>query len=122
MPQIPFERVAREILGTEHELSLVLCGDALARKMNRRYRLPALKLRQAGKKSYAANVLSFPLSKSEGEIFLNIRAAEREAKRFGVPVRERLILLFAHGCLHLQGRKHGKNMEREEARLVKTFR
>lgn len=111
MPAVPFQRIAREILGSRYELSLVLCGDALAREMNRAYR----------KKSYAANVLSFPLDASEGEVFLNIRAAIREAKQRGVTLRARLTLLFIHACLHLKGLKHGKKMDTFELKLLRKF-
>lgn len=110
-PNVPFDNIARSILGTRYDLSLVLCGDALARKINRAHR----------KKTYAANVLSFPLGKNEGEIFLNIEAARREARQFDVTLRARLTLLFAHGCLHLAGLTHGRTMDRLEARVVRKF-
>jgi len=45
--RIPFEEIAQAVLGKNYELSLVICGDNLARRMNREYRLPSLKLRQA---------------------------------------------------------------------------
>ncbi len=112
VPRIPFERVARSIFATDYELSLVVCGDALARRMNRTYR----------KKSYAANVLSFPLDKNTGEIFLNVRAAAREAKRFNITLKERLTLLFVHGCFHLKGMGHGSRMEKAEERVLRKFR
>jgi len=73
-PRLPYSEMKNNVLGQGYELSLVMCGDDLARKMNKQYR----------RKAYAANVLSFPLSKTEGEIFLNIRAAQREAKKYGV--------------------------------------
>ena len=110
-PRIPFERIAHELLGARYRLSLVICGDALAKKMNSTYR----------KKRYSPNVLSFPLGKFEGEIFLNIRVAAREAKHFGVSMRARLALLFAHGCMHLKGMKHGTRMEAVEKRIVKKL-
>ncbi len=109
--RISFEKIADAILGKDYELSLVICGDELARRMNEEHR----------KKTYKPNVLSFPLSKSEGEIFLNVRKAEREAKQFGVPLRERLALLFVHGCFHLKGMDHGDRMEKEETRIMKRF-
>jgi len=109
--RIPFERIAHELLGARYRLSLVICGDALAKKMNSIYR----------KKRYSPNVLTFPLGKSDGEIFLNVRVATREAKRFGVSRHERLALLFAHGCLHLKGMKHGPQMEAVEKRIVKKL-
>jgi len=79
--------------------------------MNRAYR----------KKDYVPNVLSFPIEKYEGEIFLNLRKAEREARSFGLRKEDRIAHLFAHGCLHLLGMKHGERMERLEKRTLKKF-
>lgn len=73
------------------------------------------------KKTYKPNVLSFPISKTEGEIFLNVRKAEREACTFGVSLHERLALLFVHGCFHLKGLSHGRIMEGEESRVLRRF-
>ena len=107
-PSLPFARVARAILGPTYELSLVLCGDALAQKMNRTYR----------KKDYPANVLSFSYGKREGEIFLNVRKAAREARRLGIPTKSRIAHLFIHGCLHLAGLPHGKKMDFLEQKIL----
>ena len=112
VPLIPFEKMARDILGNKYNLSLVLCGDTLARRINREYR----------KKDYPANVLSFTLSKNEGEIFLNIRKAEREAKALGIPSRQRIAHLFTHGCLHLAGLPHGKKMDGLEKKILSKFK
>ena len=109
--RIPFEKIAREILGLRYQLSLVVCGDSLATKMNRKYR----------KRSYAANVLSFHLERYEGELFLNVRKAEREARQLGISVRKRLIHLFVHGCLHLAGLKHGTSMDALEKKMIGRF-
>jgi len=111
VPRIPFGEIARSILGERFELSLVVCGDSLAHRMNITYR----------KKTYKPNVLSFPLSKHEGEIFLNVRKAEREARLGGISARERLAFLFIHGCFHLKGLDHGDHMEREELRIMRKF-
>ena len=108
---IPFENIADTILGKNYELSLVVCGDDLARRMNKEYR----------KKKYKPNILSFPLSKKEGEIFLNVRAAAREARRLKVALRDRLALLFVHGCFHLKGLQHGRIMEAQEQRILRAF-
>lgn len=112
LPRIPFESIAREILGERYELSLVICGDTLARRMNSKYR----------KQQYAPNVLSFPLKKYEGELFLNVACARREAKAYGVSLRERLALLFVHGCYHLKGFKHGQRMEELEGKTLRRFK
>ena len=111
-PRLPFEQMAQEVLDKTYELSLVVCGDRLARNMNRKYR----------NKTYAANVLSFPLSKTEGEIFLNMRASDREAKRYGVSRDSRLALLFVHGLMHLRGLQHGRTMEDAEQRILRRFK
>jgi len=111
VPRVPFEKIARDIFSERYVLSLVICGDALARRINRAYR----------KKDYAPNVLSFPLGGYEGEIFLNVRKGEREAKAAGISARERIALLFVHGCLHLRGFKHGKKMEGLEKSTLKKY-
>ena len=110
-PRIDFVAIARDLLPERYILSLVVCGDTLARRINRAYR----------KKDYAPNVLSFPLGEYEGEIFLNVRKAEREARAAGISARERIALLFVHGCLHLRGMKHGHKMEAEEREILKRF-
>jgi rRNA maturation RNase YbeY len=109
--RIPFEKIANAILGSRYDLSLVVCSDSLAQKMNARYR----------RKTYKPNVLSFPISKTEGEIFLNVRCAEREARRYGVSPEARLALLFVHGCYHLKGLAHGRIMEGLERRTLRRF-
>ena len=104
--------MAAHVLGTRYELSLVICGDTLAQRMNATYR----------KKTYKPNVLSFPLDKENGEIFLNLRCAEREAKKYHVRVRDRAALLFVHGLYHLKGFDHGDKMESLERATLKKFR
>ena len=112
VPRIPFEALATSVLGKNYELSVVVCGDKLARRMNKEYR----------KKTYAPNVLSFPLENNEGEIFLNIRKAEREARMYGTTLTARLALLYVHGLYHLKGLDHGAHMERLEQTTLKKFR
>ncbi len=121
VPVLPYEKIARAVLGARYELSLVICGDSLAKRMNIEYRPTSPRLRRTKKKSYSPNVLSFPLSKTEGEIFLNVRKAEREARLFGVSTRERLALLFVHGCYHLRGLQHGRTMEGKERDTLRAF-
>jgi len=92
-------------------LSLVLCADTLARRINRTYR----------KKEYTPNVLSFSLGRSEGEIFLNVRKAARESVALKIAASERVAHLFIHGCLHLKGHKHSDKMDSEEIRVLRQF-
>lgn len=106
--RVPFAHLAESALPRTYTLSLVLCGDALASRLNREYR----------KKTYTPNVLSFPLSHTEGEIFINVRQAAREAIRAGIPIRDRIAHLFVHGCLHLSGLPHGNVMDRRERSIL----
>lgn len=120
--RLPFVEMAAAALPRGYQLSLVMCGDKLAQRMNKEYRLPALPRKaQAGKKTYLPNVLSFPLSKTEGEIFLNIRKAAREARLEGVSKNSRIALLFVHGCFHLAGYKHSDKMDALELKVLKKF-
>lgn len=109
--RLPFAQMAEAALPKGFQLSLVICGDRLAQRMNKEYR----------KKTYRPNVLSFPISKTEGEIFLNIRKAAREAKQEGVSTNARIALLFVHGCFHLAGYDHSDKMEALEQKVLKRF-
>lgn len=111
VPRIPFEAMARMVLGEKYSLSLVMCGDKLSQRINKQYR----------NKTYFPNVLSFPLSKTEGEIFLNVRKAAREARQLETTVTKRTALLYVHGLFHLRGLDHSDFMEREEQRLLQKF-
>lgn len=112
VPAIPFERITRKVLGPAYTLSIVFTTDALARTLNKTYR----------DKEYVPNVLSFPLEKTEGEIFLNVRKAAHEAKEYGCSLRERVAYLFVHGLFHLGGYHHGRTMESAERRIMREFK
>lgn len=118
---LPYEEIARHILGSRYALSLTICGDDLARRMYLQYRKAHLKNEPERARSYASNVLSFPYSKDEGEIFLNVRKAAREARQLGISARERTALLFVHGCFHLKGLRHGSTMEELERAALRKF-
>lgn len=109
--RVPFESIAHKILGNTFELSLVLCGDALATRINRECR----------NKTYRPNVLSFPLSKTSGEIYLNLRVAERESKKYDIALEDRIAYLFIHGCIHVLGHDHGHQMDKLERSYLKEF-
>ena len=95
------EAIKNKVLGEDYELSLVFCKNALSKKLNRIYR----------GKDKPTNVLSFPLSKKSGEIFINTDHLD------GFSV----IYLYIHGLLHLKGMQHGAKMESEEKKLLKLF-
>lgn len=112
LPRLPFVSLKDAVLGTKYELSLVIAGDALSRKLNLQFR----------GKDKPANVLSFPLSKSEGEIFINLKRAKIEAPDFDETYTKFVAHLFIHGLFHLKGYAHGSRMELEEKKVMKKFK
>lgn len=110
-PTLPYKKIAEDIVGKDYALSLVFVGDTRSRALNYAYR----------KKTYIPNVLSFPLSKTEGEMFINPREARRQAPRFEMSTTKFIGYLFIHGLLHLKGYAHGDTMEGAESRYMKRY-
>jgi len=111
-PTLPYARIKDDILGNTYRLSLVFIGEVRARRLNMTYR----------KKAYAPNVLSFPLDRHRGEIFISHTVAKREAKRHNMTTRGYVGRLFIHGCLHLRGVPHGARMDTLEQKYLKKYR
>lgn len=88
-------------------LSILLCGDARMRTLNRTWR----------RKNRSTDVLSFPsleessafLSSSSsflGDLVIDVPYAARQARRRGHAVAREVRILLAHGLLHLLGYDH----------------
>ena len=103
--------MAESILGKKYQLSLVFIGEKRAQKLN---------LSSRGK-NYTPNILSFPLDKSNGEIFICESKSASEAKNFNLSKKAYVGFLFIHGCLHLKGFAHGDKMEKKEKFYLKKF-
>ena len=111
LPSLPLVDIKNSILGSKYSLSIVFIGDTRSRTLNKKYR----------KKEYVPSVLSFPLSKEEGEIFINPTQARREAKKSSMSYKTFLGYLFIHGLLHLKGLRHGSTMNSLELKYCKQF-
>lgn len=111
-PRLPFKAVKEEVLGKMYALSLVFAGNEESRALNKKHR----------GKNEPANILSFPLSETEGEIFIAPEKAAQDAPDFEMPPRRFMLYLFIHGLLHLKGFSHGSRMEKEEHRLLKKYK
>ena len=111
-PKHPYETIKNDILGKNYTLSLTFVGECRAQKLNQTYR----------QKDYVPNVLSFPLDKNNGEIFIAPAVAKRQAKNFDLSVSGYIGYLFIHACLHLKGHKHGATMESTEKRYLNKYR
>jgi len=104
------EEIKNKILGKKYELSVVLLDNKESKKINKKNR----------NKNYPANVLSFPLEETAGEIFLDLET-KTEAPKFGMNYSKYLTYLFIHGCLHLKGFDHGDEMDKLEDKYLKLF-
>lgn len=111
-PPLPFEAMKNNILGKTYELSLVFVGPARAKKLNETTR----------GKTYVPNVLSFPLTKTSGEIFITPEVAKKEASKFNLTEKGYIGYLFIHGLLHLKGFDHSPKMERLEKRFIEQYK
>lgn len=110
-PRHKYEEIKNSILGKRYDLSLVFIGKTRASTLNQTYR----------NKSYSPNVLSFPLDKSTGEIFICPQVAKREASKYDLSPNGYVAFLFIHGCLHLKGYAHGATMDKQEQKYLRLF-
>ena len=110
-PNLPFQKIKEKILGKKYELSLVFIGDKLSKKLNNQYR----------KINKATNILSFNLTETAGEVFINLNLAKKQAYKFNKNYTDFVGLLLIHGLLHLKGYQHSSKMESEEEKIRKFF-
>lgn len=110
-PRVAFDELKNEALGRAYGLTLIFVSPARIKKLNLIYR----------GKNRATDILSFPLSKSEGEIYLCLAEIKKEARREGLTLEKMLSSLFIHGCVHLKGYDHGATMERIEQKIRNRF-
>ncbi len=112
LPSLPFVHIKESVLGKKYEASLTFVGPKKAKELNLLYR----------QKTYTPNVLSFPISKTSGEIIICPTIAKKEAHDFGRTYENFVGFLFIHGLLHLKGFDHGSRMEKAETKIRKKFR
>lgn len=110
-PRLPFQLMKDAVLGPKYELSLVFIGPRKSRDLNKAYR----------KKDKATDILSFPISKKEGEIFIDLSTAAKKAAAFDRSRVNFIAFLFIHGLVHLKGFDHGSKMEHVEKKFRKMF-
>jgi len=80
------------------ELSILLCGDARMRRLNRTFRAI----------DRPTDVLSFPSGGGPllGDLAIDVPYAARQARARGHAPGREVQLLLAHGVLHLMGHDH----------------
>ena len=111
LPSLPFVSIKNAILGSKYELGISCLSAKKQKELNNAYR----------GKNKTTNVLSFPLSKTTGDITFDLAKVKSEAPEFGMSYTKFLKYLFIHGLLHLKGFEHSSRMEREEQKFLKKF-
>lgn len=105
----------REKIKTTRVVNLICCSDYTIRKLNRDYR----------EKDKVTDVLSFPFADDDflGEVYISVKRAEVQARRYGFSFEDEFLRLFLHGLLHLAGYDHIKAVDRDsmEAREKSYF-
>jgi len=94
-------------------LSVLLCGDARMRTLNREWM----------GMDVPTDVLSFPSGEKDflGDLVIDVPYAARQARRRGHPLEREVQILLAHGLLHLLGYDHetdGGAMFRRQRRIL----
>lgn len=111
LPRVPFAKIKDIALGKSYSLSLVFIGERKSKNLNYKYR----------GKNKSTNILSFPLDKNNGEIFITTALVKRQTKHFERKFDNLMTFLFIHGLMHLKGYDHGDTMERAEKKLREKF-
>ena len=112
IPVIDFAGIKNAALGKKYILNLVFTTSAQIKKLNTIYR----------NIEHGTDILSFPISKNEGEIYISEKESRIEAKKFERDYENFLAFLFIHGCTHLKGYDHGDIMESIEVKLRSKFK
>lgn len=110
-PDIPYQKIKDAILGHDYSLSIVFVDTRTASDLHIKFKkLPG-----------PVNVLSFPYSKTDGEIIAHLGTIRSNAQAFNRTYYTHLIALMIHSMLHLLGHTHGREMERAEKKWLEYF-
>lgn len=120
------EAMLRALKLPRAELSVLLCDDATIHALNRDYR----------KKNKPTDVLAFAMREGDdghlagdllGDVIISLETATRQAKERGAVTRDEVMMLLAHGLLHLLGWDHqtdadDQRMRAETDRMLAVIR
>lgn len=98
----------------QKNINIVLVDDEYIRQLNKQYL----------NHNWTTDVISFPLNdddKIEGEIYINLEQAKRQAKEFKVKISEELNRLIIHGTLHLIGYSDTSKRTKKEMSLLEDM-
>lgn len=111
LPSLPFVKMKERILGKRYELELIFVSKKIIHSLNKKYRNVDL----------PTDILSFPIDKKTGEIFICMEMAKKKSKDFERKINNFTAFLFIHGLVHLLGYDHGDKMEKIEIKHRRYF-
>ncbi len=111
LPSLAFAEFKKAILGNKYELTIIIVNKKEIQKLNKQYR----------NINKPTDILSFPLSDGNGEIYINPEMTKIEAKKFDRNYENFFAFVVIHGLVHLKGFDHGSTMESIETRFRKQF-
>ncbi|MCU0427868.1 MAG: rRNA maturation RNase YbeY [Candidatus Kapabacteria bacterium] len=123
IPKAKMQRVVENVLRGEKwrgkpiqsaSVSIVLVNDAKIHAMNKEFL----------QHDYPTDIITFPLEEEtiDGELYISLDTATRQAEEHGVSLTNELMRLAAHGTLHLVGYDDASTEERKEmSRLEDTY-
>ncbi|MFA6392549.1 MAG: rRNA maturation RNase YbeY [Candidatus Paceibacterota bacterium] len=111
LPRLPFVFIKNAILGKKYDLEVVFLTSKKQKEINKIYR----------NIDKTTNILSFPLTKTSGQITFDLSKVKKDAPLFDMIYPKFLKYLFIHGALHLKGYDHSAIMERQEKKFLKMF-
>jgi len=111
IPVLPFEAVKNFAIGEDYELELIFVSEKESQEINKAHK----------EKDKPTNILSFPLNKNAGQIFICLPYEKKEAPDFGREYENYVMFLFIHGLVHLIGFDHGSRMESKEQKIREKF-
>ena len=116
VPTAFLHKTAEKLLRTEKKirdnLSVVIVGEKRMREIGRIYK----------RKKKTANVLSFPIAEfGLGEVVLCKEVIAKDAKKYGITIKQGMAFMMAHGILHLLGYSH-KAMKKKESVILSGFK
>jgi probable rRNA maturation factor len=110
IPRAKMHRAIENVLRGENVLeaavSVVLVDDERIHAMNKEFL----------QHDYPTDIITFPLEDDavDGEMYISISTALRQAAEYGVSLTNELMRLAAHGTLHLVGYDDAKPEERKQ--------
>ncbi len=108
---LSFLAMKEKVLGKDYDLALSFVSEKKIHELNLQYRGI----------NKATDILSFPVGKNIGEIFICKKLSKQMCKEFDRTPENFILFLFIHGLVHLKGFNHGDKMEKEEVKHRKHF-